>query len=39
MDERFWETYDWFQQQLNENDPVHAGLYDLNRYYSEALAD
>jgi hypothetical protein len=39
MNERFWETYDWFQQQLNENDPVHAGLYDLNRYYSEALAD
>jgi hypothetical protein len=39
MDERFWETYDWFQQQLNEDDPVHAGLYDLNRYYSEALAD
>ena len=28
-----------FQQQLNEDDPVHAGLYDLNRYYSEALAD
>jgi len=39
MDEPFRETYDGFQQQSNEDDPVHAGLYDLNRYYSEALAD
>lgn len=38
-DERFWGVYDWFQRQLNEGDPIHAGLYDLNRYYSVALPD
>jgi hypothetical protein len=38
-DERFWEVYDWFQRQLNEDDPVRAGLYDLNRYYSRAISD
>jgi hypothetical protein len=32
-DERFWETYDWFQSNLNSADPLQAGLYDLNRYY------
>ena len=32
-DPLFWETYDWFQQQLDEADPLTAGLYDLNRYY------
>ncbi len=39
MDADFWPVYDWFQQQLNESDPVRAGLYDLNRYYPEALTD
>jgi hypothetical protein len=38
-DPRFWETYDWFQQQLDEQDPLNAGLYDLNRYYSVAAQD
>ena len=32
----FWETYDWFQAWAFEADPVHAGLFDLNRYYSRA---
>ncbi len=32
-DERFWEHYDLFQERLNEDEPVQAGLYDLNRYY------
>ena len=36
MDERFWDVYDWFQQRLNAQQPIHAGLYDLNRYYSRA---
>jgi hypothetical protein len=36
-DPRFWETYDWFQRKLDEADPLHAGLYDLNRYYPLAL--
>jgi hypothetical protein len=34
-DPDFWALYDWFQQQLNEADPVQAGLYDLNRYYHQ----
>ncbi len=35
-DPEFWETYDWFQNWLNADDPLNAGLYDLNRYYAEA---
>ncbi len=29
----FWELYDWFQARADEEDPLNAGLYDLNRYY------
>ena len=36
-DERFWPTYDWFQQRFNTDQPVHGGLFDLNRYYYLAL--
>ncbi len=32
-DDRFWETYDWFQQWFNKDEPVRGGLLDLNRYY------
>jgi len=32
-DEKFWDTFDWFQNHFNEANPVQAGLYDLNRYY------
>jgi Fatty acid cis/trans isomerase (CTI) len=32
-DDRLWETYDWFQQRFNEEQPVRGGLFDLNRYY------
>jgi hypothetical protein len=31
--DRFWETYDWFQEHFNKSNPTEAGLYDLNRYY------
>ena len=31
--EKFWDIYDWFQNNLDKSDPVQAGLYDLNRYY------
>jgi hypothetical protein len=31
--EKFWETYDWFQNHFNKEDPLQAGLYDLNRYH------
>lgn len=39
MEESFWPTYDWFQQRVLSDQPVHGGLYDLNRYYSEARPD
>ena len=35
-DDRFWETYDWFQQRALADEPVRGGLFDLNRYYSLA---
>jgi hypothetical protein len=38
-DPEFWQTYDWFQNWLDENEPLESGLYDLNRYYSEARGD
>ena len=36
-DDRFWETYDWFQQRFNEDEPIESGLFDLNRYYYKAI--
>ncbi len=35
-DPRFWEIYDWFQNDFNAADPLQAGLYDLNRYHRVA---
>ncbi|MRR33650.1 peptidylprolyl isomerase [bacterium] len=35
-DDRLWDTYDWFQQRFNEDEPVRGGLFDLNRYYYDA---
>lgn len=35
-DDRFWETYDWFQKRFNEDEPVRGGLFDLNRYFYRA---
>jgi Fatty acid cis/trans isomerase (CTI) len=35
-DDRFWDTYDWFQKRFYEEEPVRAGLFDLNRYYYHA---
>ena len=32
-DDRFWDTYDWFQKRFIEDEPVRGGLFDLNRYY------
>jgi hypothetical protein len=32
----FWSSYDWFQARLDESEPLRAGRYDLNRYYSLA---
>ena len=39
MEETFWPAYDWFQERVLADDPVHGGLYDLNRYYSKAHPD
>lgn len=36
-DQRFWETYDWFQKRFLDDDPVRGGLFDLNRYFHKAL--
>lgn len=33
----FWTSYDRFQAELDRSDPLHTGLYDLNRYYPLAL--
>jgi hypothetical protein len=38
-DPEFWQTYDWLPNWLDENEPLESGLYDLNRYYSEARGD
>jgi len=35
-DERFWDTYDWFQQRFQQEEPVRGGLFDLNRYFYQA---
>jgi hypothetical protein len=35
-DERLWETYDWFQERFNKDEPVRSGLFDLNRYFYTA---
>ncbi|HTG01980.1 MAG TPA: fatty acid cis/trans isomerase [Nitrospirota bacterium] len=35
-DDRFWDEYDWFQKRFLEDEPVHGGLFDLNRYYYHA---
>ena len=30
---KFWQTYDWFQNDFNTKEPITSGLFDLNRYY------
>jgi hypothetical protein len=32
-EDRLWDAYDWFQNRFYEDEPVNAGLFDLNRYY------
>ncbi|MEZ4282643.1 MAG: fatty acid cis/trans isomerase, partial [Myxococcota bacterium] len=36
-DPRFWPAYDWFQDRAYKEDPIEAGLFDLNRYHPKAL--
>ena len=35
-DDRFWDTYDWFQKRFDQDEPVRGGLLDLNRYFHRA---
>lgn len=35
-DKDFWTHYDWFQDRFNKEQPVHSGLFDLNRYFHKA---
>jgi hypothetical protein len=35
-DPAFWPLYDWFQARADEANGIHAGVYDLNRYYPVA---
>lgn len=35
-EDRLWDTYDWFQKRFYEDEPIHAGLFDLNRYFHHA---
>jgi len=37
MNDRFWEVYDRFQDRFMSEEPLQAGLFDLNRYYYLAL--
>jgi hypothetical protein len=29
---RFWQSVDWFQAKYRQDDPIYAGVFDLNRY-------
>lgn len=35
-DKAFWDYYDWFQKRFYDEEPLHSGLYDLNRYYKKS---
>lgn len=35
-DDRFWDTYDWFQKRFDRDSTTRGGLLDLNRYYYQA---
>lgn len=30
---QFWQHFDWFQNRFEKNQPIEAGLFDLNRYF------
>uniref|UniRef100_UPI0040481654 fatty acid cis/trans isomerase n=1 Tax=Aliarcobacter sp. TaxID=2321116 RepID=UPI0040481654 len=32
----FWEIFDWFDKEFKKQDPLYYGLFDLNRYISNA---
>ncbi len=34
---KFWEVFDWFDNEFKKQDPLNYGLFDLNRYISTAI--
>lgn len=34
---KFWEVYDWFTLEFKKSNPLEFGLFDLNRYYKNAI--
>ena len=38
-DKDFWDHYDWFQKRFFHDQPIKAGLFDLNRYSSKTNSD
>lgn len=37
-DTNFWEVFDWFDAEFKRQNPLHYGLFDLNRYIETALS-
>jgi len=35
----FWTVYDWFNDEFKKSNPLEYGLFDLNRYYKEAIIE
>ncbi len=33
----FWKEYDWFQKRFEADQPIEAGIFDLNRYYKKSI--
>ncbi|MCD6292124.1 MAG: fatty acid cis/trans isomerase, partial [Deltaproteobacteria bacterium] len=38
-DDDFWDHFDWFQKRFLKEQPIQAGMFDLNRYYYKAFDD
>jgi len=36
---KFWEVFDWFDNKFKQQDSLHYGLMDLNRYQSQAIEE
>nr|WP_322740563.1 fatty acid cis/trans isomerase [Aliarcobacter butzleri] len=36
---QFWTVYDWFNDEFKKSNPLEYGLFDLNRYYKEAIIE
>jgi hypothetical protein len=34
---KFWKSYDWFDKEFKKQDKLNYGIFDLNRYLSDAV--